>query len=199
MKYTSRTNTFVLGLFLVAASLSSAQEKIRTVEKGRQYQNSPIEIIGQQVGDKTFIDDTSVSADKYWLRDLVLTIKNVSNKNILSFDIDLLVKKNGKVLMGIPVNFRTYTTITQFSAKTTDGKKKIGILKPGEVICVKVTDKAILLFSNKLLKTGIEDLERVTVDLRFVYFDDNTRWFMGHEGPYNKSRSSLSDKRRFKT
>jgi hypothetical protein len=195
MRYRSRVNPFVVALFLLTASLSNAQEKTRTVEKGLQYQNPPIEVIGRELGDKPFTDDTRVAANRDWLKDLVLVVKNVSNKNIISFDIDLLVKQNGKVLMGIPVNFRTYTRPTKLNARTSSGELKIGVIRPGEVVKVKVTDRALSVFGNELLKRGIEDLDQVTIDLRFVYFDNHTRWLLGQEAPDPDSgKSGFFDK-----
>jgi len=95
----------VVGFFLLTASLSNAQEKIRTVEKGQHYPNSPIEIVGLALGDKPFIDDARVLGDQDWLKHLTLSIKTVSNKNIKAFDISFLVNKQGKQLMGIPLIF----------------------------------------------------------------------------------------------
>lgn len=193
MKDKSRIFVFV-SFFLLTASLSNAQEKIRTVEKGQQYTNPPIEIVDRELGDKPFIDDTRVLGDKDWLKRLTLVVKNVSSKNIISFDIDLLVKKQGKILMGIPVDFRTYTAPSVDNALTLDGEKKIGVLGPGEIVKVKVTDRAMSVFGNELSKREIEDLDRVTIDFRFVYFDDNTRWVMGQEGPYDPNKFRRSNK-----
>ena len=184
MKYKSGVSLLVVSLCLLTASFSLAQEKIRTLDKGRSYQNSPIEVVGRALGDKPFIDDTRVSANKDWLKDLVLAVKNVSDKNILSFDIDLLVKKHGKILMGVPVTFRTYTVPSALNARAANGEIKIGVLRPGEVVKVRVADQAMSAFGNELLKSEIEDLDQVTIDIRFVYFDDNTRWVVGREEPY---------------
>ena len=84
--------------------------------------------------------------------------------------------------MGIPVNFRTRRGPAEANARTSNGEIKIGVIRPGEIVKVKVTNRAMSIFGNELLKRGIEDLEQVTIDFRFVYFDDHTRWVMGQNG-----------------
>jgi len=39
----------------------------------------------------------------------------------------------------------------------------------------------MLAFGKELIKYEVQDLERVTIDMRFVYFDDGTRWMFGQE------------------
>lgn len=170
-----------VSLFILSASLSNAQDKIRTVEKGRSYPNSPVEVVSRELGDKSFMDDTRVLGDKDWLKHLKLSIKNVSSKNIISFNIDLLIKKRGMVLMGIPIYFRTYTQLTPNNVLTPEGEKKIGVLRPGEVVKVSVTDHVIVAFGDELGKRGIEDIDSVTLDIQGVYFEDETRWMYGQE------------------
>jgi len=194
MKHKFRGLFSFVSFILLTALLSNAQERIRTVEKGVQYPNCPIEIVDRALGDKPFIDDTRASGDKDWLKTITFVVKNVSTKNILSFDIDLLVKKKEKILLGIPVNFRTYNESTAHNALTLDGKKKIGVLRPGEVVKVKISERAMSVFGNELEKSGIEDLDRVTIDVRFIYFDDGTRWILGQEGAYDEKTRLRSTK-----
>src|SRR5678815_4248211 len=107
-------------LVLLLVPLCIAQEKIRTLENEYPYPNQPIEIVSRQLGDKPFIDEKRVLGGRDWLGKLTLGIKNVTNKNILSFDINILVRKDGTPAMGIPINFRTYTKETENNARTVD-------------------------------------------------------------------------------
>ncbi|HMQ04157.1 MAG TPA: hypothetical protein PKD26_09605 [Pyrinomonadaceae bacterium] len=161
---------------------SNAQEKIRIVEDwGTPYPNQPIEIVERELGERPFASKNSVLGGRDWLRDLVLSVKNISTKNILSFDIDLLVKRDGKILMGIPIHFRTYTDPADTNSMTQNGERKIGLLQPGEVVKVKVRDQAMQAWRETLRRYQVEDLDRVTLDLRAVYFDDQSRWMYGQE------------------
>ena len=171
----------VVSLFLLASSFSDAQEKSRAVLKSQQYPNSPIEMVGWELGDKSFKYESRVFAGPDWLKRMKLLIKNVSNRNIKSFDIDLLVKQQGRVLMGIPIYFRTYKTVTDYNALNTKGEKKIGSLQPGEILKIRVLDHVMKTFGDELRKRGLEDLDSVTLDLRSVFFDDGTRWMFGRE------------------
>jgi len=175
-------------LVLLLVPLCIAQEKIRTLENEYPYPNQPIEIVSRQLGDKPFIDEKRVLGGRDWLGKLTLGIKNVTNKNILSFDINILVRKDGTPAMGIPINFRTYTKETENNARTVDGEKKIGVLRPGETAKVRVSDHAMSIFERELTKIGLEDFDRVTVDIRFVYFDDGSRWVMGKELPADAAK-----------
>ena len=105
MEFNSRFLLYIASLVLLAATFSSAQEKIRTVEKGQKYPNSPIEVVGWDLGATPVTDETKASAGEDWLKKLTLTVRNISNKSIKSFDIDLLVKDRGQVVMGIPIYF----------------------------------------------------------------------------------------------
>ncbi len=119
--------------------------------------------------------------DQDWLKQLTLVVKNVSNKNIMSFNIDLLIKKQGKILMGIPIQFRTYTKPNENNALTPEGEVKLGVLQSGEVVKVKVLDHYLSSFGNALKRYDVEDIDRVTIDIRGVFFDDGTRWMFGQE------------------
>lgn len=161
---------------------------MRTVEKGLSYENQPVEIVGRELGDKTFAENKRVLGGQDWLKQLKLSVKNVSTKNIVSIDMDLLIKKAGRVLMGIPINFRTYSKSTANNSLTIEGEKKIGVLTPGEVVKLKVNEQTMSAFAKELIKYGVEDVEQVTIDLRFVYFDDGTRWAMGQMGKNNNDK-----------
>lgn len=185
MKNTCRVWIPVFTLTVLLTSFSIAQEKMRTVEKGLTFPNQPIEIVGLELGNRPLIDDERhlgdkrILGDQDWLKKLTLSVKNISQKNILSFDIDLMIKKEGKILMGIPIMFRTYTKATTENAATLSGEKKLGVLRPGEVVKVKVSDDTMRSFGNALKKYDVENIDRVTIDIRGVYFDDHSRWMFG--------------------
>ena len=197
MKSKSVVQVCVAGLFLLASILSNAQEKIRTVEKGLSYPKQPIEIIALGLDDKPFNDNSRVMGEQDWLSKLTLSVKNVSNKNIMSFNIDLLIKKEGRILFGIPVHFYSFTKPADSDVLTAEGDKKIGVLRPGEIVKVKVSDRTMQMYGKHLVKNEVENIDRVTIDLRWVYFDDRSRWMYGQESrpdPDNPGKRIRIDK-----
>jgi hypothetical protein len=84
--------------------------------------------------------------------------------------------------MGIPVQFRTYYDPDRVdNMMTVDGNKKTGFLLPGEVVKIKIGDRMMSAWGKSLVKHGVEDLDKVTIDMRAVYFDDHTDWMYGQE------------------
>jgi len=170
------------GLILLLTSICNSQQKIRTVEEQvAPFPNQQIEVLGKELNGKPFVDNKGVLGDKDWWKQLTLSVKNISNKNIMSFDIDLLIKKQGNIVMGIPIYFRTYFNPADTDALTLTGEKKTGFLLPGEVVKVKISDRVIRLYSKELVKYEVEDVDRVTIEIRGVYFDDHSRWMFGQE------------------
>lgn len=179
-----------ISIVLLLVSLCAAQNKIRTVEK-YAFSDSPIEVVRLELGNKSFMDDTRVLGTKDWLKYLTLSIKNISDKNIISIDMDLWIKPEGKMLNGvsIPVLFRSYSKPTGNNALTELGEKKLGSLQPGEVVRVRISDRNMSAFGRILTENGAEDVERVKIEIRFVYFDDDTHWAFGKEAPNKKEGS----------
>jgi len=188
---------FCFGLILFLSPLCNSQQKIRIVEKGLSFPNQPIEVVSKELDGKPLSDNKGVLGNQDWLKHLTLSVKNVSNKNIMSFDIDLLIKKQGNILMGIPIYFRTFFIPDYTDALTPSGEKKTGFLLPGEVVKVKVSDRIMQIYGKELVKHEVEDIDRVTIEIRGVYFDDHSRWMFGQESrpdPNNPEKRLRIDK-----
>lgn len=147
------------------------------------YPNQPIEVVGRAIEKKQFTDGNRVVGDRDWLKHLILSVKNVSNKNILAFDINVWIRKEGYMPTGvsIPMFFRTFTTSTDSNALNADGEKKIGTLRPGEVVKLRITDNNLSKFGAILKQYGVQDLERVKIEIPMVYYEDESRWSGGQE------------------
>jgi len=84
---------------------------------------------------------------------------------------------------------------------TQHGDKKTGVLQPGEVVKVKVRDQAMRAWGETLRRYQVEDLDRVTLDLRAVYFHDQSRWMYGQESrpdpnnPHKRIRISAPEQK----
>lgn len=166
---------------LLLTTLGSAQQKIRFVDETAPFPHQPIEIVSKELGDQPFIDNGQVYGDQDWLSQLTLSVKNISNRNIRYFHVDLLVKKNGRILMGIPIYFYSFMKSTDSDVPASDGEKAIKDLPPGAIVKVKVSDRTMELYRKELIKNEVENIDRVTIEIREVGFDDKTRWMFGRE------------------
>lgn len=176
------------GLFLLAVSLSHAQEKIRTLEHGkyRKYdtRTEPIAIVSREVGDKPFIDDTKVVGSPDWLRHLTLEVKNISDKTINSFQIHLVIPKQGGMqydwVMRMMFPFpRDKSGLNKNSQGVTE-QDGGNILEPGATIKLRISENQLRVL-DEIRKYGVMDVERVSVSFDKVDFGDGTRWDRGVE------------------
>ena len=183
MKALQKSGLF-LAMVLVLTAVCPAQPKIRILEKPDSYLNQPIEVVSRELDNQPFLDETRVMADRDWLKQLTLGIKNISGKNIMSFDIDIYIRKEASMPTGVsfPILFRTYTKpVIHNQNRTPQGEVKLGVLQPGEVVKVRITDDHLSKFGDILKSYGVEDLTNAKLELRGVYFEDKSRWSFGQE------------------
>ena len=187
MKYKPQVYAFCVGiLLLTAASFAPAQEKLRTVEHGkyRKYdiKTEPIAIVGRQLGNKPFINDNEVMGRPDWLRDLTLDVRNISNKTIKDFEINVVIEKqdNMPFAAGMSLRFPTQEPILSLNGKPAGEYNAPKLLKPGEIVKVKVSDNMLRILDD-LKKDGVVDILRVYLAFTRVRFDDGTGWFQGME------------------
>lgn len=184
-------------LFLVASifyvSPLFGQSKIRTVQVVPLHKNSPVVVLERNVGGKLLNDQSQVFASRDWLKDLTLTVKNVSKKNIFYFNIDLTIFKQAKMPsnIGLRVEFRApMLPNKEFSGSVGDLRDR-QFLEPGKTVTVKISDHDINFWSKELEKFEVFDVEHVRMDIRTVYFDDGTGWEIGvdlQQDPTDRSK-----------
>ncbi len=81
----------------------AAQQQNRIVKEADLNPDSPIMVISWKLGDKKFDKEKRIPGDPDWLRNLKFEVKNVSNKKIMYFYIDLAFPKQGQALGQIPI------------------------------------------------------------------------------------------------
>ncbi|MGE3465577.1 MAG: hypothetical protein AB7J13_01475 [Pyrinomonadaceae bacterium] len=176
----------VILLTLAATSFSVAQEKTRTLEHGkfRMYDRStePIAIISREVGNKPFESDSKVVSGRDWLRNLSLTIKNISAKTITEFEINLIIAKQANMTGDVVliVRFPMAKPILDSAGEPTGEHTLIRLLKTDEVIKVRISENQLRLL-DLVKKGGVSDIDNVSLVFRSVTFDDGIRWFQGIE------------------
>ena len=172
---------------LMLASFCTAQEKIRTIEHGKyrlyDIKSEPIAIVSRELGDKPFMTNRQVLGGPDWLRDLTLGVKNISNKTIKNFEIHIIIDKQGNMATGVTLLFRfppPPEPVLSQDGKPTGAYQPVEVLKPGEVVKVKAPDSQLRML-DFIKKEGVVDIDRVSLSIQKVDFDDGTRWYQGVE------------------
>lgn len=167
------------------ASVADAQEKLRIIQEAEQ-ENSPVVVVSRHVGDKAF--DRShrnrhgITAGHNWLSELSFDVKNVSNKNVTFIDLQLAIPKSGKMeLNGWLVSFIFGNRVASAATANKDSSSPLELLKPGDVVKLKISDLQRTQMEKYLKKYDAEDIEQVRMDIRKVHFDDGTGWNLGIE------------------
>lgn len=187
MNKISRVCICVICFFILTTSISNAQDKIRTVEHGKfrtyDIKSEPIAIVSRELGDRPFMNDRQVKGGPDWLRDLTLGVKNISNKTIKSFEIDIIIEKqanmstNSGLLLRFPL---PPNPVLNTDGNPTGNYELLKVLKPGEVVKIKAADSQLRML-DAIKKDGVGDIDRVSLSIQLVVFDDGTRWYQGIE------------------
>ncbi|MGE3467670.1 MAG: hypothetical protein AB7J13_12135 [Pyrinomonadaceae bacterium] len=177
MRFIWKVSIVLFGLCLLS---TYGQDKMRMIEK-HEYLNAPIEVVGLQVGEKPFNEDNIVLADERWLKELRFSVKNRSDSNITAFDIALLIDKRGAMTteVSFPVLFPASSDSYSENAGDVHRKATAEILRPGEIVKVRISDSHFRIFDNILKQSGAEDIQKVRLYIQHVDFEDGTRWSFG--------------------
>ena len=166
------------------ASVADAQEKLRIIQEAEQ-ENSPVVFVSRHVGDKTF--DRShrnrhgIMAGNNWLSSLSLDVKNVSNKNVTYIILHLDIPKSGKMELNGMVCPIIFDGVVNAATANKDSSSPLELLKPGDVVKLKMSDVVRTKLEEYLKKYDAEDIEQIRTDIREVHFDDGTGWKLGNE------------------
>ena len=166
------------------ASVADAQEKLRIIEEAEQG-SSPVVFVSRHVGDKTF--DRShrnrhgITASNNWLSSLSFDVKNVSNKNVTYIILHLDIPKSGKMERNGMISPIIFDGVVNAATVNKDSSSPLELLKPGDVVKLKMSDVVSTKLENYLKKYDAEDIEQVKIDIRRVHFDDGTGWNLGIE------------------
>ncbi|MEO8650082.1 MAG: hypothetical protein ABI539_13035 [Acidobacteriota bacterium] len=151
-----------------------SQEKNRYVNEDPSHSNCPIVIVSRKLGNSAFERQKRVSGNDDWLKNLRFGVKNVSNKTIVYFNIDLVIPKQRQLPAFLPVGIFFGNRYAPVVANPSDL-----ILAPDEIGEVGVSTSEISYWNMELEKYGVEDFNLVTLDIREIHFADGTGWKLG--------------------
>lgn len=177
MKLSLKYYFFGFSLILLLSLLCYGQEKVRKIEK-RPTKNEPIELVSAEVGNKIFNNENQILADKDWLKNLKLNVKNISDKKIVYIKVELDVERQGKMQypLGLPLVFgqKPPPELTDTDVAKLEG------LKPNESVKISITPSILDHFTTKFMpENEIKDIEQVKFFFDFIVFDDGTAWSRG--------------------
>ena len=168
----------VVLLLTVCAALScAAQVKLRRIEQPAKfvYPNTPIEV-GVAINGKD-LPSKEVQAGPDWLRNLSLDVKNTSGKdiNLLLINVFLKEPKYGAIEAGPETAGIVIAVELAFS------EPRITVLPAGDRSTFMLPAKMVDYWTDYARKQGIEDIEKVLLEIRQVGFTDGTGWLLGRQ------------------
>ena len=170
----------VLLTILGAVSICVAQDKLRRVEQPSFYiyPNTPVSVEVKFEGDA--MSNREIIAGPNWLHKLSLEVTNTSGKDIRFLRIFLVLRRATREAMrsSKPAPETTSVVITLEFPLSNSAEK---ILPSGERVTMKPGTSMVELWTNHLRKQGMEDIEKVYLDINRVGFTDGTSWVMGRE------------------
>lgn len=160
-------------LFFLLSVILVGQEKLRTLEK-RITKNDPIELVSFEVKNRVFNDKKTVVGDKFWLRDLRMNVRNISNKQIvyLSVNIQIQPTSKSKIPFNLPFVFGSYYLPEQgLNYKP---------FMPNETLKIAILPTQLEYFTNVFMpQNDLNDIDFVKYYFNFIVFEDGTAWSKG--------------------
>lgn len=165
----------VLLVIICAVFVCAAQDKLRRVEQPAKfvYPNTPIQVAVSMDGKQ--LPDREVQAGPDWLRRISLEVGNISGKDINWLLINLMLREP-KYGVSKPTPEETGIVIT-FELPYSGPNVKV--LLAGDRITLKPPVSAVDYWTKYAREQGMEDIEKVILDIRQVRFTDDTGWYLG--------------------
>ncbi len=160
----------ICGVFVCAA-----QDKLRRVEQPAKfiYKNTPIEVEVKMDGRE--MPDRKVQAGPDWLRKISLEVTNISGKDINWLLINLMLKEP---IYGARETTRETAGIV-ITLELPFSEPNIKVLPAGEKVTLKPPVNMVDYWTKYASEEGIDDIEKVILDIKQVGFTDDTAWTRG--------------------
>jgi hypothetical protein len=167
---------------LIAGTLyttAAQQPKERLIRRLPIEQNEPIAITNIKVNDQSVSFDKKFTADDEWLRTLVVSIKNKSDKLILFASIQLQFPRPAGSQDKMSVEDIFYGNWALQRRPPTPEEGFIGIA-PGETVEIPLSVQKFLDLRQFLTATGFpQSIDEVDMRVNSVIFEDDSMWTRG--------------------
>jgi hypothetical protein len=171
------SSVIFMALIICAIQASAVQQpKERVIRRLPVEQNEPLAVTDIKVNDQSVSFDKKFSADDEWLRSLVVSIKNKSDKRILFTSIQLQFPRppGSRDQMSVDNIFYGSWALQMPNPE----ERSIGIA-PGEAVEIRLSVQQFVDLWNFLTATGFPHIERVDMRIDRVIFEDDTMWSRG--------------------
>lgn len=175
------SGVMLVALMVCAFHSSVAQQpKERVITRLPVEQNEPIAITDIKVNDRSVSFDKKFSADDEWLRSLVVSVKNESDKPIRFASIQLQFPRpaGSQAKMSIEDIYYGFWAL-QMRAPTPE--MPLTGITPGDSVEMRLSSQQYVDLRNFLTATGFpQSIERVDMRINHVIFEDDTMWSRGN-------------------
>jgi hypothetical protein len=189
-----KTCSVALGIIVIAlvvgVSVTSHTQtaKERVIERMPVEKNEPVEIIDTRVDGQSITLGQKFKANDDWIKTLVFTVKNKSDKRILFTSIDLFLPRHEG---SNPMFDLFYGNWGLQNRRPTSGEQSIGIA-PGETVEIGLSAQRLVGFTSFLKDSHVsQSIEKIDVRFGSVIVEDDTMWSRGayfHRDPSNPAR-----------
>ena len=182
-KFLAFVTLLVVSLSLLDAKGFTTNVKERptviTVRQMPDWTEPPLEIVGVGVGDRNVAIGRSFQASDTWLRDLTVTVKNVSQVSIVGFNVGVLFQKDltGDEVMP-PIEMRRGI---DYSMGQLEGENIV--LRPGETMQASVGRtwyEHTMLHAKHLANLPEDILNNVSLHLIYAGYNPDNIWLRGN-------------------
>lgn len=171
----------LIGTISFCAFANAAQPpKERQIARLPIEKNEPLAITGMKVIGEPVAFGRPFIAEDDWIRTLVISVKNTSNKRILFLNFDLLFRyPTGSKESLAMFHLLSYGNSALQRRLPLADEQRVG-LAPGESTAVQLSDKKFSDFQKFIAELRVPDsIEKVDLKIGRVIFDDDSMWSGG--------------------
>lgn len=180
----------ILLIALVGMSVTGHAQpsRDRVIERLPVEKNEPVEIIDTKVNGQSIVLGQTFKANDEWIRTLVFTVKNKSDKRVLFASVELFFPR--------PEGSNTmfdlfYGSWGLQNRRPTSSEQLIGIA-PGDTVEIGLSAQRLVGLTKFLKDSNVsESIDKINVRFGSIIAEDDTMWSRGthfHRDPGNPAR-----------
>jgi hypothetical protein len=169
--------TFFMGSVFTVGALQQQPE--RTLRNISIALNEPIVITGIKVNGQNVSFNQKFAADDDWVKGLVITVKNRSDKRILLMGFDLFFPPSPGSQAKASVFELSYGNHGLLWGHSPSPAERLIGIEPGEIASIECTGRQYENFRRFFDDIGRPSVGKVDLRIRTVIFEDDTMWDLG--------------------
>lgn len=164
---------WLISAILFVSTIGFAQGQPRKIDK-MSWRTEPLKILKTKTKGRQIEIGKNFDEGDDWLKGLVVTVQNISDKAIARIVLDLTFPR----LEGPSTEIPTYTIRMMFGLEPTDdGAETLKLVQPNETVDVKLLEVNLPFIAEDLKQLGYpEQINRARISIGSVTFSDGTMW-----------------------